>query len=97
LSRANEIQSSLAAFDDATRAQCLSKLAFCFVREGHVDSGYDLLNQALTLRKQRTKHSMKDKDKVMFAACYNDLAGSVLYIYLYYSVALKVTVSNAFS
>ena len=78
LSRANEIQSSLAAFDDATRAQCLSKLAFCFVREGHVDTGYDLLNQALTLRKERTKHSMKDKDKVMLAACHNDLAGSVI-------------------
>jgi len=76
LSRANEIQSSLAAFDDATRAQCLSKLAFCFTREGHVDRGYDLLNQALTLRKERTKHSMKDKDKVMFADCYNDLAAS---------------------
>ena len=75
LSRANEIQSSLAPFDYATRAQCLSKLAFCFVREGHFDNGYDLLDQALTLRKERTKHSVKKKDKVMLAACHNDLAG----------------------
>jgi len=77
LSRANEIQSSVTAVDDATRAQCLSKLGFRFVREGHVDSGYNLLNQALKLRKERTEHSMKDKDKVMLAACHNDLAGSV--------------------
>ena len=77
LSRANEIQSSVTAVDDATRAQCLSKLGFCFVREGHVETGYDLLNQALKLRKERTEHSMKDKDKVMLAACHNDLAGSV--------------------
>jgi len=75
LSRANEIQSSLVPFDDATRAHCLSKLAFCFVRECHFDSGYDLLDQALTLRKERTKNSMKKKDKVMLAACHNDLAG----------------------
>ena len=77
LSRANDIQSSLAEFDDATRAQCMSTLGFCLVREGHFDTGYDLLNQALTLRIERTKHSTKDKDKVMLADCYNDLAGSV--------------------
>ena len=77
LSRANDIQSSLAEFDDATRAQCMSKLGFCLVREGHFDTGYDLLNQALTLRIERTIHSTKDKDKVMLADCYNDLAGSV--------------------
>ena len=75
LSLANEIQSSLAPFDYATRAQCLSKLAFCFVREGHFDNGYDLLDQALTLTKEHTKHSVKKKDKVMLAACHNDLAG----------------------
>ena len=77
LSHANEIQSSLTAVDDAIRAHCLSKLGFCLVCEGDVDSGYDHLKQALTLRKERTKHSEKDKDKVMLAACHNDLAGSV--------------------
>ena len=77
LSHANSIQSSLTAIDDATRAQCLSKLGFCFVREGHFETGYDLLNQALTLRIRRTKDVVKDRDKVMLAASHNDLAGPV--------------------
>ena len=74
---ANDIQEGLTACDDATRAQCLSKLGFCLVREGHVESGYDLLNQALTLRKKRMNDSKEEKDDVMLAACHNDLAGSV--------------------
>ena len=77
LSYANSIQSSLIAVDDATRAQCLSKLGFCLVREGHFDSGYDLLNQALALRIKPKKQPKKDRDKVMLAACHNDLAGPV--------------------
>ncbi len=77
LSHANGIQSNLTDFDDATRAQCLSKLGFCLVREGHFKSGYDLLQQALTLRRKSIEHPAKDKEKVMLAACYNDLAGSV--------------------
>ena len=77
LSCANDIQSSLTAFDDATRAQCLSKLGFCLVREGYFDSGYGLLNQALALRKQCCEQSKKTQDTVMLAACFNDLAGSV--------------------
>jgi len=77
LSRAYEIQ-SLVAVDNATRAQCLSKLALCFVREGHVESGYDLINRALTLGKERTEHSMKNEDKVILAALRDDLAGSVI-------------------
>ena len=77
LSRANKIQSSLTDFDDATRAHCLCKLGFCYVREGYFHSGYDLLNQALKLRMERTKQSTKKQDKVMQAACLNDVAGSV--------------------
>ncbi len=77
LSRANDIQSSLTDFDDAARAQCLSKLGICLVGEGHVDSGYKLINQAITLSRKLIKHSAKDEDKVMLAACHNDLAGSV--------------------
>ena len=77
LSRANEIQSRLTVFDDATRAHCMCKLGFCFVREGYCDTGYYLLNRALELRRERTKHSTKNQDKVMLAACLNDLAGSV--------------------
>ena len=82
LSRANNIQLSLTTFEDTTRAQCLSKLGYCFVREGSFDSGYDLLNQALALRKECVERSVKDEYKVMLAACHNDLAGSVEeYIY----------------
>ena len=77
LSYANSIQSSLTAVDDATRAQCLSKLGFSLVREGHFESGYDLLNQALALRIKPKKQPKKDRDKVMLAACHNDLAGPV--------------------
>jgi len=77
LSRANKIQSSLPIFDDATRAHCLCKLGFCNVREGNFDNGYYLLGQALKLREERTKHSTKNQDKVMRAACLNDIAGPV--------------------
>ena len=77
LSYANSIQSSLTAVDHATRAQCLSKLGFCLVREGHFESGYELLNQALALRIKPKKQPKKDRDKVMLAACHNDLAGPV--------------------
>jgi len=88
LSRADEIQSSLTAIDDATRAQCLSKLGFCFVREGYAETGYGLLNQALKLRKERSEYSMKDEDKVLLAACHNDLAGSVEDIISVFSITL---------
>ena len=77
LSRANEIQSSLTVFDDAIRAHCLSKLGFCNVREGNFGDGYLLLNEAIKFRRERTKHSTKNQDKVMWAACLNDVAGPV--------------------
>ena len=77
LSLANDFQESLESVDDATRAQCLSKLGFCWVREGYDDLGFTCLNQALALRTNRWKQSSKDKDKVMLAACHNDIAGLV--------------------
>ena len=77
LSEANDFQESLESVDDATRAQCLSKLGFCWVREGYHDLGFNCLDQALALRTNRWKQSCKDKDKVMLAACHNDLAGLV--------------------
>ena len=77
LSLANDFQESLESVDDATRAQCLSKLGFCWVREGYHDLGFNCLNQALALRTKRWKESSKNKDKVMLAACHNDLAGFV--------------------
>ena len=77
LSRANGIQSELEAFDNAIRAHCLCKLGFCYVREGYFASGYDLLSKALELRKECTKHSTRNQEEVMLAACLNDVAGLV--------------------
>ena len=77
LSRANAIHLNIETVDDSTRAQCLSKLGFCYVREGRCSEGFEYLNQALTLRRKRCKQSGKDIDKVMFAACQNDFAGLV--------------------
>ena len=91
LSRANEIQSSLTAFDEAIRAHCLCKLGFCYVREGYFESGYDLLNQALELRKKRSKHSTNNQDKVMLAACLNDVAGSVKNLYVLFDSLTNTT------
>ena len=75
LSYANDIQSQLTNVNVATRAQCLSKLGFCCVREGRVDEGYVYLNEALELRRERAEKSKKTKDIVMLAASFNDLAG----------------------
>ncbi|PFX26581.1 Kinesin light chain [Stylophora pistillata] len=76
LIEANDIHSTLTNVKDTTRAQCLSKLGFCYVREGRIAEGYGYLNNALKLRKKRTEELKKGKDHVMLAACYNDLAAS---------------------
>ena len=76
LSRANEIQ-LVETVDDATRAQCLSKLGFILVREGLYTKGFEYLNQALALRHKRWEQSEEDMDKVMIGACQNDIAGLV--------------------
>ena len=76
LSHANQFQSTHTAVDDASRAHCLSKLGFCFVREGSCEDGYALLNDALELRRKQAESSSENKEKVMLAACFNDLAGS---------------------
>jgi len=75
LSRANEIQSGLEAVDEATRAHCLSKLGFCCIREGRDELGFEYLNEAFALRRKIYEQSAKDNDKVMLAACQNDIAG----------------------
>lgn len=77
LTYANDIQKTHAGVNDATRAQCLSKLGFCFVREGHTSMGCGLLDEALALRMRSYEQSKKTKDEVMLAACFNDLAGSL--------------------
>ena len=76
LSRANEIQ-LVETVDDATGAQCLSKLGFILVREGLSTEGFEYLNQALKLRQKRWEQSEEDMDKVMIGACQNDIAGLV--------------------
>ena len=76
LSGANDIQ-LVETVDDATRAQCLSKLGFILVREGLYTKGFEYLNQALALRNKRWEQSEEDMDKVMIGACQNDLAGLV--------------------
>ena len=75
LSDANDIQSERNDVNNSNRAQCLSKLGFCCVREGRVEEGYVHLEEALKLRRERAEKSNKRKDKVMLAACLNDLAG----------------------
>ena len=75
LSYANDIQSKYKDVNEATRAQCLSKLGFCRVCEGRVVEGYEHLDEAFKLRRERAEKSKKTKDKVMLAACFNDLAG----------------------
>ena len=66
--------------DEATRAHCLSKLGFCYVREGRDDVGFGYLNEAFALRSKIFTQTAKDKDKVMLAACQNDIAGLVLFL-----------------
>lgn len=77
LSQANDIQESLETVDDATRAEYLSKLGFCRVREGHEIQGFECLSRALVLRTNVWEQSSKEKDRVMLAACHNDVAGLV--------------------
>ena len=75
LSYANDIQSKLTNVNEASCAQCLSKLGFCCIREGLVDEGYEHLNEALKLLRERAEKSNNTEDQVMLAACLNDLAG----------------------
>ena len=75
LTQANDIHSSLTDVKYTTRAQCLSKFGFCYVREGRVDEGYGYLDRALKLRWDRVEKLNRTKDHVMLAACFNDIAG----------------------
>ena len=75
LTQANQIQSIAKDVSDAARAQCLSKLGFCCVCEGSVSKGFEYINNALKLRKDRAKEFQRSKDQVMMAACLDDLAG----------------------
>ncbi|XP_022802850.1 uncharacterized protein LOC111340292 isoform X2 [Stylophora pistillata] len=76
LTEANDIHSTLTNAKDTTRAQCLSKLGFCYVHEGRVQEGFDYIATALKLRTEEAKEFKKSKDEVMLADCFNDLAAS---------------------
>ena len=75
LTQANDIHSTLTDVEDNTRSQCMSKFGFCYVREGRVYEGYEYLDIALKLRWDRVQKLNRDKDHVMLAACFNDIAG----------------------
>ena len=75
LTQANDIHSTLTDVEDNTRSLCMSKFGFCYVREGRVYEGYEYLDIALKLRWDRVQKLNRDKDHVMLAACFNDIAG----------------------
>ena len=75
LTQANDIHSTLTDVEDNTRSQCMSKLGFCYVREGRVDEGYGYLDIALKLGWDRVQKLNRTKDHVMLADCFNDIAG----------------------
>ena len=86
LVEADRIQSSLDLSINAgnSRAQCLSKLGTCLVKEGKIREGKKKIQQAIDIRE---RHG--EEDIVMLAATYNDMAGTcdLLYMYIGFSEA----------
>ena len=72
LVEADRIQSSpgLSINVGNSRAQCLSKLGRCLVKEGQFREGKEKIQQAIDIRQ---RHG--DEDIVMLGATYNDMAG----------------------
>ena len=72
---ADRIQSSpdLGVNTGNSRAQCLSKLGRCLVKEGEFREGREKIQQAIDIRK---RHG--EEDIVMLAATYNDMAGTCI-------------------
>ena len=75
LEQANEIQTNTGIHSTSARAQCLSKLGRCYGSSGKVEKSFELLNEALTIRRKRLERNKSQKDQVMLATCFNDLAG----------------------
>ena len=73
LVEADRIQSSpdLSINAGNSRAQCLSKLGRCLVKEGKFLEGKEKIQQAIDIRQR-----LGDEDIVMLAATYNDMAGT---------------------
>ena len=70
---ADRIQSSpdLSINAGNSRAQCLSKLGRCLVKEGQFPKGKEKIQQAIDIRQRH-----EDEDIVMLGATYNDMAGT---------------------
>ena len=87
---ADRIQSSpdLSINAGNSRAQCLSKLGRCLVKEGKFLEGKKKIQQAIEIRQ---RHG--DEDIIMLAATYNDMAGTchLLCMYLGFSEAKIVS------
>ena len=73
LVEADRIQSSpdLSINAGNSRAQCLSKLGRCLVKEGKFLEGKEKIQQAIDIRQR-----LGDEDIVMLGATYNDMAGT---------------------
>ena len=80
LVEADRIQSSpdLSINAGNSRAQCLSKLGRCLVKEGKFREGKEKIQQAIDIRE---RHG--EEDIVMLAATYNDMAGTCDLLYMY--------------
>ena len=79
LVEADKIQSSpdQSINEGNSRAQCLSKLGRCLVKEGKLREGKEKIQQAIDIRQ-----SLVDEDIVMLAATYNDMAGTCDLLYM---------------
>ena len=78
LEESNEMQIANSIGSGHARAQCLSKLGRCYARLGRVDEGFELLNRALSIRRELSIDKGNVKNHVMGGACFNDLAGMTL-------------------
>ena len=80
LVEADRIQSSpdLSINAGNSRAQCLSKLGRCLVKEGKFLEGEEKIQQAIDIRQGHG-----EEDIVMLAATYNDMAGTCHLLYMH--------------
>ena len=88
---ADRIQSSpdLSINAGNSRAQCLSKLGRCLVKEGKFLEGKAKIQQAIDIRQRRG-----DEDIIMLAATYNDMAGTCLLLCMYLGFSEPKIVSD---
>ena len=88
---ADRIQSSpdLSINAGNSRAQCLSKLGRCLVKEGKFLEGKEKIQQAIDIRQ---RHG--DEDIIMLAATYNDMAGTCRLLCMYLGFSEEKIVSD---